>query len=439
MYAGALTFYVQLFAIVKAAQKQPHCNVLCTKAFSAIHDDEVGCRCRSEGAELSPYNRISGGGVSKFDSYSLRFLESSDNVKESLRLVTGRTPNAEVATGAAICLQQGRMFVEASAESPMEIRPLLLFYGIAALAKAIVVGRNLKSLATLSHAHGLHDVSAHKARLADLEVKIEGNGTFQLFNDTVCELEGIKYFEGTALRKQLVPTAKSAHFDKEVISLKEILARTPTLENLFQLTFREPAKTYPFEIYLDGSPTEPTSITVRVPEIGSDRASLRAMVESLRMRFPILRKWRIANALIAWDNSIIVFANTPREGIDEFGETGLSEGGGNFSAIYSAGTPHLDFRNLLEPVAGGISEGYASFVTPLDEQYISELSLLYMGMFLLSSLVRYRPQIWVHAVSRFSDGERPADDQALALTEQFMRLAESRFLDAAVRLLSPKG
>lgn len=49
----------------------------------------------------------------------------------------------------------------------------------------------------------------------------------------------------------------------------------------------------------------------------------------------------------------------------------------------------------------------------------------------------YRPQIGVHAVSRLSDGERPADDQALALTEQFMGLCESRFLDVAVRLLSP--
>ena len=222
--------------------------------------------------------------MSEFDSYSLRFLESSENVKESLRLVTGRTPSTGIARDTATCLQQGRMFLEASAESPMEIRPLLLFYGIAAIAKAIVVGRNLKSLATFGQAHGLHDVSDHNARLADLRVKIDGNGAFQLFNDTVCELEGLKYFEGSARRKHFAPTAKSSRFDQETISLKEILARTPTLENLYQLTFKEVAKTWPFQIYLHGSPTDGTSITVFVPELWTDRASLRALVENLRVK-----------------------------------------------------------------------------------------------------------------------------------------------------------
>ncbi len=375
----------------------------------------------------------------EFDSYSLRFLESSENVRESLRLVTGRTPSTEVARGASICLQQGRMFIEASARSPMEIRPLLLFYGIAALARAVVVGHNLKSLATLSQAHGLHDVSEHKARLADLEVKIEGNGAFQLFNDTVSAHEGINYFEGSARRKYLIPTAKSVHFDRKVISLKEIFARTPTLENLYQLTFREPAKTFPFYFNLDGPPTGPASIRVDVSELWTDRDSLQTIVESLRMRFPTLRKWRLDKAEIAWDNSVLTFANVPREGIDEFGETGLRNEGNHFSALYHVGNPYLDFCGLLDPVAGGISGGYPFFVTPMDNHYMSELSLLYMGMFLLSSLVRYRPQIWIHAVSRFSDSDRPADDQALALTEQFMELSVSRFLDTVVRLLSPTG
>jgi catalase len=36
--------------------------------------------------------------------------------------------------------------------------------------------------------------------------------------------------------------------------------------------------------------------------------------------------------------------------------------------------------------------------------------------------VRYRPDAWVHAVSRTSRQDKPADDQTLALTERLLRI-----------------
>lgn len=372
--------------------------------------------------------------------YNLRFLESAENVKESLRRVTGRVPNTDTARGVSVCLQQGRMYIEAANSAPIEIRPLLLFYGMSALAKAVVAGITMRSLSTLAQAHGLHDISENNSRLENLIVRVDGRGTFQEFNDVVCEFDGLNYYENTAKKKITTPTAKSDLFTGVSISLKEIFSRVPKLEDIYQRTFGEVAKTHGFALHLDGHGERcPVIIRVDVSEIWTDRASLQQIVETLRVRFPMLRKWRLNSSQIAWDKSILEFSNTRLNGLSEFDEAGLAQRHGQFSAVYNEGDPYIDFRTLLDPVAGGMLGGYPAFINPLHGQHICELSLYYMGMYLLSSLVRYRPQIWVHSVSRLSNNDRPADDQALALTEQFMHLASGRFLDATVRLLSPNN
>ena len=138
----------------------------------------------------------------------------------------------------------------------MEIRPLLLYYGMTAYAKAVVVGRNLRALATLSQSHGLHDVSAHDARLAELRVKVQGDGLFHALNDTVRNSEGIRYFEGSMHCRHSIPTARSADLNDMTLSLKDILARTIRLETLYQDTFGEKAKTHGFDLYVRNGPAD---------------------------------------------------------------------------------------------------------------------------------------------------------------------------------------
>ena len=320
----------------------------------------------------------------------------------------------------------------------MEIRPLLLYYGMTAYAKAVVVGRNLRALATLSQSHGLHDVSAHDARLAELRVKVQGDGLFHALNDTVRNSEGIRYFEGSMHCRHSIPTARSADLNDMTLSLKDILARTIRLETLYQDTFGEKAKTHGFDLYVRNGPADEVQLRIDVPELYVDRASLQEIITQLRGQYPALRRWRLDAAQKAWDMSVLMFENLPAEGIDEFAEDSLRENNGNFQ-FHIQGAPksgYTDFRDLLLPVTGGVIAGNSYFVEPLDDLYISELSLFYAGIFLLSSLVRYRPQIWVHAVSRFSDSNRPADDQALALVEQYMAIAESTFIKATAALLS---
>jgi len=68
--------------------------------------------------------------------------------------------------------------------------------------------------------------------------------------------------------------------------------------------------------------------------------------------------------------------------------------------------------------------------------FISEYALHYLGMFLLSSLVRYRPQIWSHAIKASVTREKPADDRALAFIEKFMDLTINGFPNMAIEAIT---
>jgi hypothetical protein len=201
------------------------------------------------------------------------------------------------------------MFFESASEAPMEIRPLLLYYGMMAFAKSVVSGRGLRHPSTLNQAHGLRDLSSPTARLAALKVKIGGNGTFQDFNDVICEKEGVSYFENAMSRRSVLPTAPSVQLNHIHITLKDILARIPGLQDFFQATFGEEAELLSFILHDHGGPTDLVNLRIDVPTLFEDRHSLRQIVEVVRAKFPTLHRWCFSHAEKAWDKSIIIFQN----------------------------------------------------------------------------------------------------------------------------------
>jgi hypothetical protein len=140
-----------------------------------------------------------------------RFLESGENLKPLVKKRFGREPSSSITREIIACLQQGRLFYEAAASSPLEIRPLQQFYGMVGFSKAIVVASQLRSLSTLRPAHGLRDISAGNSRIADLRLRIENAGTFQEFNDVVATLTRLCYIDNaTRWRAISLPSAKSS-------------------------------------------------------------------------------------------------------------------------------------------------------------------------------------------------------------------------------------
>lgn len=58
---------------------------------------------------------------------------------------------------------------------------------------------------------------------------------------------------------------------------------------------------------------------------------------------------------------------------------------------------------------------------------LSEFALQFCAAFILSSLVRYRPQIWQHALSHSASEDHPTDDRALSLIEKFLEIVLADF------------
>ncbi|MGB9235307.1 MAG: YaaC family protein [Terriglobales bacterium] len=376
--------------------------------------------------------------MAEVDWHRCKFLESTENLKPLVKQRFGREPSSSIAREIAACLQQGRLFYEAASTSPLEIRPLQQFYGMVGFAKALIVASRLSSLATLRPTHGIKDISAGNARIAELKLQIERSGRFQEFNDVVAPLTRLGLVDMVNKSRAIYfPSATSEVLQGIELSLREILSRIPRLESLYRQTFGEEASTDLISLET-GSQEADFRIRVDDQELFADRESLRRMVLRWRERFPFLRTWRLHSAQYAWGNSLIYFRNVRNLDIDEFSKAYLREQNGAFQELALAGDINEPFslKDGFCPVAGGYS-GIIYAIAPVRDLYFSEFSMHYLALFLLSSLMRYRPQTWTHAISRSVVAGEPADDRALSLIERFLRLNETEIPEFVVQILNP--
>lgn len=380
-----------------------------------------------------------------FDWSQIRFLESAGNLKLAMRARTGRTPSATVAREIATRLQHGRLYFEAAAEAPVEIRPLLLFYGMLAFATAMVLGRSGRASATLKHSHGLSDVSPHGGVIRDLAVRIEHAGTFVEFNDVVASLNRLYYYKTSLPTVMECPTTASRLLAGTTLTLKDILSRIPGLEKLYQATFSEPASTDQVDLHLpaydgDDGGCAPWELFVTDAVLISDREALVSAIHRWRSKYSCLSRWRLAAVYRGGNGSTLSFTNVdPTQ--DEFEEAVLPATPVGFEAAndprFRGGWARFDAAMTLPPMAGSFSKS-AAFVVPVEpNKHVAEFSLYYMGLFLLSSLVRYRPEVWGHAISRTVTVDRPSDDEPLAVLERFLSLAADNVPDMVVKVLGP--
>jgi len=379
--------------------------------------------------------------LNNFDWYKIKFLESTSNLKSLIKESTGRTPSTKVAREIAICIQQGRMFFETASTSPIETRPLQLFYGMVGFAKALTIAKNMKSLETLNQSHGLRDISEQNSKIENLCAKINGKGTFQQFNDIVAPMNrGCFHKENSTPVYECIPSATFDDLDNLEINLKDIFSRTAEIESLYQDTFSESANTHSLILMFlheyDGY------CQIRIDDSGlfKNRESLKVIVEKWRETYPFLKKWRIEEAVHAWGNSIIEFGNVDVDGLDDLSEEHLIEKDNKFQTrpdLQRSSIERTNFLELLPPLSGGFNTSHQYMTSPLNGLYMSEFSLQYVGMFLLSSVVCYRPHTWVNAITSYASENTVSDDRALALVEQYMDLCSNAFPEMVSKIINP--
>jgi YaaC-like protein len=376
------------------------------------------------------------------EGHQCRFLESCDNLRPLIKERFGREPSATIAQDIVACLQQGRLFYQAAEASPLEIRPLQLFYGMVGFAKALILARNLRTLSTLQHSHGIHDISAGNSRIEDLRVKTDASGTFSEFNDVVAELTRLCYYDTFSQVDVIsLPSARASEVKGIELSLREILGRIPSLESLYQMTFLEEAKTATFGIGAAYQNVNAFELQIEDRNDFTDRTSLRRIVEGWRARFPFLSKWRLYSAQKSWNRTFIRFENIRNDDVDEFCESFAICANGSFQSTPQPGDNERRFELRAGlPSAAGYLQGGTHLVAPIGSTglHISEFSLHYLGLFLLSSLIRYRPEVWAHSLSRSMFLNERADDQALSLIERFLEINRSVIPQMVVTVLNPR-
>jgi hypothetical protein len=372
-----------------------------------------------------------------------RFMESTVNIRRILRDATGHTPTANCALGTAVCLQQGRLFYEAAHQAPMEIRPLLIFYGMVNSAKALVLGQTGANLETLPQSHGIRDVTDQNAPLDAMKVKIEGKGTFQKFNDIVCRTNGFTFTRATMSERVLTPTAASEALQDMAIDLKAILGRIPEISALYRVTFDEEPAVEDCSICYWDNHDGVTELEVNCPRVFHSQTERLEIVKNLERRFPCLKDWCLVYAVPAYDKSRLKFANLSEPRVRTQKWPILETPDGQYEVDWLQ-RPDIKeciagpFQKMLSPVAGRLLSRGPYLMEAINDAYVSELSLYYLGMFLLSSLVRYRPNIWARSISRLRLAQEGPDDRALALMENFMGSSMGVFHERIIELLALK-
>ncbi|WP_196237343.1 YaaC family protein [Bradyrhizobium elkanii] len=361
-----------------------------------------------------------------YDWSKIRFLESTENLKSIVRQSTGRTPSTTAARGIAACLQQGRIFFEIASIAPLQVKPLQLYYGIVGFAKAIILARQGRSsIATLAQSHGLSEISEHNAKIEDMTLQFRGNGLFAEFNDTVAALGRLFYYDERGSFQQVPkPFDLSASLTDSRCTLKDVLARIPGLETAYQRTFGELPACWPIELEYQG---QVSHLRLYVPSTFSDREELRLLVQTWRAKFPFLDDWCFTQGSRAWDQSYLTFNNYEKPAEGEFSPEYLVLRNDSFGPYRKTMPNARSFAALLPALAGGIIVDHVKAIEPLNGVLLSEFALHFCAAFILSSLVRYRPQIWQHALSHSALEGRPTDDRALSLIEKFLEIVLLEF------------
>jgi hypothetical protein len=375
------------------------------------------------------------------DWYEIKFLESATNVRQLIQKSTGRTPNTSVAREIAVCIQQGRLFFEAAVAAPIQIKPLQIYYGVVAFSQAVIVARTGNSLSTLKRAHGLTDATQLNASVETLQLRVESNGTFQEFNDTIAPLGRILYYDEHSMpRWYEKPFDPAAALSNHHVVIRDILARTPGLSSEFSRTFGTPGKTIPITLSFEMAGA--CQLRIDDPILFTDREDLVTSIRRLRTEYPFLEQWRFTDAIRAWGNSVILFKNTAVEAIDDLSAENLIEANSGFvsrNRTTDGARQLIPADEILPPLSGGyVGSAGTNAMQPINGVQLNEYALQFLGSFLLSSLVRYRPQIWQHAISRSFTAQRSADDRSLSLVEKFLNEVLSGFPNMVVRVIDYK-
>lgn len=365
----------------------------------------------------------------------LRYLEGEAALKDRIFELSGREPNAAQTSFVSSCLLHGRMFWESAATAPLETRPLLLYYGSAAFAKALVLATTGRRLQDLSQSHGLSCKVGDGELIAGFTMQANGRGLFQEFNDAVAVRNRLVYLDEHGQRAiHVTPTAMASRLTSFEVSLLDCFSRVPGIGTPFKLCTGNEQQLTPIWFGDSHIGQSRKSIQVSSSRRLDGRDGLIEIVAEIRAQAPFLVRWQLAEATFHYGTTTLTFINLEAPA-DEL--LHMADSNGHFVLGAAAQGARFDALASLPPLTGGYSGGlqHVAYAQPLGDLDVSEFSLIFAALLGLSSLVRYHPHTWTACVHRRRLAGRPVDDALLPVIEAFLEVVGQRVPSLAAEIL----
>jgi hypothetical protein len=314
----------------------------------------------------------------------LRYLSSPANVARLLdgTLASQRpnpwTPNETLAVRAysiSACIRQADQYFRAADEVELSTRPLLLFYGAECLAKAVILARRENVGIQHVNYHGLatRPSSAVEPLLAaKLNTYREQPPLWQIEEEFGVAQDAGVFPELCVALGAPAPTKGRVYF------LREVLQVTPDLSDLYCRHYQTPSHCY--SMYDEPRHDPKGHLVLKV--YGQNRKG--------------------QDLLLAPDIAQDFSSDDTTSRIVQL----------------RSNAPMAELPHHLKLIEGTVAGTY--LMRTLDDCLAHSATILFVGLFIASNLVRYKPSFWTREIE--SDGSGAA-----SMVEAFCNVAKRRF------------
>jgi hypothetical protein len=335
----------------------------------------------------------------------LSLYESRDLLSRFYQKRHGRELSAGKSYEIIAHLAQGRGFFASARQSSELVRPLLLYYGVYALSRGLILflDASMREF-SLPPSHGItaedwqNVLSGGIDQLPNLPLKITG-GTFDVLSKVTsnverCLVHGVP--SGLPPRHLLVREGTATITTPTTISIKLVLERLPDLSTVFDTTFGSSPKCFQAMLVILSEDTQ-TDVHILETELGWPG------VDDMRSAFGLPADIPLQPSDAPWQYTVnnIIYRRTIVYCINHSSKSELIE--------------------KLPPIKSN-RDGDTYVVEPLpDGLDLSSLSLLYLIAYSMGMPARYYPSKWLSLLNS-SKG-----DFAFPLMKAATTVVEDRF------------
>jgi len=287
---------------------------------------------------------------------------AKEKLSDSHANLTTRKLN-EISLRISACINHAKDYYKAAKSVSMSTKPLLLYYGMVCLAKALIYSRDPQiNLDSLKH-HGLVSpkIDDKPEKFGSATTKLYTRGVFNHFskytqhNRCVVPASEIEARYVSLTRVSIDTTLRRLSIGEEFV-LRDILLSLPELFELFVLMGRKRFRLYKITLELEKNISGNWKRLLCIYKVGNDGLT----VGSLQRKFPEIRE----GELIKETKDAILFDRSLH---------------GNSETLIP--------KQLVQSTSGGY------FLTSGDNP-ISDINANFIAMFFLSNIVRYKPPLW---------------------------------------------